>query len=102
MPLVEGKMFSVNVVADYLYGIILGLVLALSLFLLAISARAHRKSGLRIVRFLSASFVVILVMDLIFIADYFSIVTVPFSSTVVLVLVLILLLFYYGIVRGLS
>ncbi|MCL5793550.1 MAG: hypothetical protein M1138_01785 [Candidatus Thermoplasmatota archaeon] len=95
-------MFSTDILAGYVYGIVLGLILVLSLFLLVISVRAYRKSGVGLVKYLLASFVVILIMDAIFIADYFTVISVPFSSTVELVLIVILLLFYAGIMRGLS
>ena len=95
-------MLSIDVLAAYIYGIVLGLILVLSLFLLGISIRAYRKSGVGLVKYLSASFVVILIMDTIFVADYFTVISVPFSSTVVMVLIVILLLFYAGIMRGLS
>lgn len=84
--------------------IISGISIVLSLFLLGVAFRVSRRRKVRILTYISAVFAVILVSNVIFVLQVFSML--PFTGYEVTMLLsvelLILVLFYAGIVRGIS
>jgi hypothetical protein len=86
---------------DY-YAAIAAVSVVLSIFMLAVTLRATRRAGVRILKYLAASFILIFLTNLLvlfnlFYPAYFGTVIIP---GFVVADLLILLLFYSGIIRG--
>lgn len=79
-----------------------GLSVVLSLFILAVSIRAYRRSGIRLFAYLMIVFIVILFDSILYTLSGFIFVQFPLSFDDIFLIsdVVILLLFYFGAVRG--
>lgn len=79
-----------------------GFSIILAAFLLAVSMRAYRKSGVKMLLFIMFVFLAILVDGVLLLFIGFGVFTLPLSNTAILMIsnIVILLLFYYGVVRG--
>lgn len=86
---------------DY-FVLLAGISIVLSIFMMLVTLRAVRRGGMRIFRYLGASFALILLANAIVIADLFypSILASAVVPGFIIADLLILLLFYSGIVRG--
>lgn len=84
--------------------LIAGLSIVLSVFLLGVIRRVSRRRRVKILSYIGGVFAVILVSNIFFVLQVFSII--PFTgyevTFLLLVELLILILFYMGIVRGIS
>ena len=86
---------------DY-YAAIAAVSVVLSIFMLAVTLRATRRAGVRILKYLAASFILIFLTNLLVILNLFY----PASFGILIIPgfivadLLILLLFYSGIIRG--
>ncbi len=84
------------------YAAIAAVSVVLSIFMIVVTFRATRRAGVRILKYLAASFILILLTNLfvvinLFFPAYLGAVIIP---AFIVVDLLILLLFYSGIVRG--
>ncbi len=79
-----------------------GISLILSIFMIIVAAKAIRVGGMRIFRYLLASFVLILFSNFILILTAFSVFGTTYLDLLIFLLtdLIILLLFYSGVVRG--
>ena len=79
-----------------------GFSIILAAFLLAVSMRAYRKSGMKMLLFVMFVFLAMLVDGALLLLVGFGLFSLPISNTAVLMIsnIVILLLFYYGVVRG--
>jgi|YelNatPaOPRAMG01_1025707.scaffolds.fasta_scaffold00236_11 hypothetical protein len=86
---------------DY-FAAIAAVSIVLSIFMITVTFRASRRAGVRIFKYLAASFILILITNLfvvvnLFYPAYFGILIIP---AFIVTDLLILLLFYSGILRG--
>jgi hypothetical protein len=79
-----------------------GISLILSIFMIVVVAKAIRVGGMRIFRYLLASFTLILISDFILILTAFSVFGTTYIDLFIFSLtdLFILLIFYSGVVRG--
>ncbi|AKA49372.1 hypothetical protein IX51_09985 [uncultured archaeon] len=84
--------------------LISGLSIVLSIFLLGITRRVTRRRRARILSYIGAVFIIILISNVVFVLQVFSVI--PFTGFEITILLgvelLILILFYAAIVRGIG
>ncbi|MGC8505987.1 MAG: hypothetical protein ACP5NK_04690 [Thermoplasmata archaeon] len=83
-------------------GVLLGIVLILSIFLLAIAVRAWRKSHIRAMGFLAGSFVAVIIGDIFLSLAYLGYISTSTGTILAMLFLVVLLIFYYGVMRGIS
>jgi hypothetical protein len=86
---------------DY-FAAIAAVSVILSIFMIAVTTRATRRAGVRIFKYLAASFILILVTNLLVVANlfYHAYLSSALIPGFIIADLLILLLFYSGIIRG--
>lgn len=84
--------------------LISGISIVFSVFLLGVARRVLRRRKVRILTYIAAVFVVILLSNILFVLQVFHVIPIPgYELTIFLAVELIILvLFYAGIVRGIS
>jgi phosphatidylglycerophosphate synthase len=95
-------MSIINVLVQDSQGILLGVVMILSVFLLIIAIRAWKKSHVRVLGFFAGSFIAIIIGDIFLALSYVGYLSPTNGVIMAMVFLVVLLIFYAGIMRGIS
>ncbi len=85
-----------------IYFYLSGIALVLSIFLIVVSLRAYQRSKIKLLLFVSGTFIVILVDSIIAVLVGFGVIPVPYSMEDMFLVsdLAIMIIFYLGVVRG--